>query len=74
MVFQYMGILYFATTQNTKRKVRFSSLPLVKPSPEQSASLLPSQHWDVNKQTLKVTQFFSVCFHLFPSPLFAHRR
>lgn len=34
-----MGVLYFVTTRDTKKKVRFGSLPLMKPSPEQSASL-----------------------------------
>lgn len=66
--FQYMGLLYFVTTQNTKNKVRFSSLPLVITST--ICLSVSSQHWDVDKQTPKVTWFFFVfiCFHLLSLP------
>lgn len=72
--FQYMGLLYFVTTQNTKNKVRFSSLPLVITST--ICLSVSSQHWDVDKQTPKVTRFFFVfiCFHLLSLPTDAHRQ
>lgn len=73
MFFKYMGVLYFVTTRNTKKEVRFSSLPLVKPSPEQSASLC---HHSIEMSTSKhqrshnlfVCLFIFINFHLLSLP------
>ncbi|RLW11237.1 hypothetical protein DV515_00001655 [Chloebia gouldiae] len=56
-----MGVLYFVTTRNTKKKVRFSSLPLVKPSLEQSASLC---HHSIGMSTSKHQRSHDFCMFL----------
>lgn len=66
-----MRVLYFVTTRNTKERVRFSSLPLVKPSPEQSGCLCHHSIGTSTSQHQRSHNFFSVCsnsFHLLSLP------
>lgn len=69
MAFQCMEVLCFVTTENTRNKVRFSSLPLVKPSPARSGSLCG---YSIRMQTSKCQRSqlvcLFVCFHLLPLP------